>query len=77
MTRKRKTSYATEKIANLSSRALAMGGTCTGEHGIGLGKIDALEAELGDAVDLMRKIKKALDPQNMMNPGKIFTQASS
>jgi D-lactate dehydrogenase (cytochrome) len=61
----------------LVDRALAMGGTCTGEHGIGLGKIDALEAELGDAVDLMRKIKTALDPQNIMNPGKIFTRSHS
>ena len=56
----------------LVERALAMDGTCTGEHGIGLGKIDALEAELGDAVDLMRAIKQALDPHDLMNPGKIF-----
>jgi len=61
----------------LIDRALAMGGTCTGEHGIGLGKIDALQSELGDAVDLMRSVKHALDPQNIMNPGKIFAQAAS
>ena len=50
-----------------------MDGTCTGEHGIGIGKQDWLVAELGDAVDLMRTIKRALDPLNLMNPGKIFT----
>jgi D-lactate dehydrogenase (cytochrome) len=61
----------------LIERALAMGGTCTGEHGIGLGKIDALRSELGEAVDLMRSIKQALDPRNIMNPGKIFAQAAS
>ncbi len=57
---------------HLVERALDAGGTCTGEHGIGLGKIDWLEAELGEAVDVMRAIKGALDPQNIMNPGKIF-----
>ena len=56
----------------LVSRALAMDGTCTGEHGIGLGKQDWLVAELGDAVDLMRAIKRALDPKDLFNPGKIF-----
>jgi D-lactate dehydrogenase (cytochrome) len=56
----------------LVARALAMDGTCTGEHGIGLGKQDALIDELGDAVDLMRMIKRALDPQDLFNPGKIF-----
>ncbi|HEY3811909.1 MAG TPA: FAD-linked oxidase C-terminal domain-containing protein [Caulobacteraceae bacterium] len=58
--------------ARLVERALAMDGTCTGEHGIGLGKQDWLVAELGDAVDLMRAIKRALDPKDLFNPGKIF-----
>ena len=53
-------------------RAIAFDGTCTGEHGIGLGKIDFLEQELGEAVDVMRSLKLALDPANLMNPGKIF-----
>ncbi len=52
--------------------ALKMDGTCTGEHGVGVGKRNALEKEHGEAVDLMRAIKHALDPQNLMNPGKIF-----
>ncbi|PLZ03284.1 2-hydroxy-acid oxidase [Burkholderia sp. WAC0059] len=55
-------------------RALAMDGTCTGEHGIGLHKIDFLVEEQGaDTVDTMRSIKHALDPRNLMNPGKIFS----
>ncbi|WP_298092015.1 FAD-linked oxidase C-terminal domain-containing protein, partial [uncultured Sphingomonas sp.] len=57
----------------LVERAIAMDGTCTGEHGIGLGKQDWLVAELGDAVDTMRVLKRALDPGNLMNPGKIFS----
>jgi D-lactate dehydrogenase (cytochrome) len=54
----------------VSMRAIAMGGTCTGEHGVGLHKLDALVAEHGEAVDLMRTIKRAFDPHNIMNPGK-------
>ncbi len=53
--------------------ALAVGGTCTGEHGIGLGKREALVREHGDAaVAVMQRIKQALDPDNRFNPGKIF-----
>jgi D-lactate dehydrogenase (cytochrome) len=53
-------------------RALAMDGTCTGEHGIGIGKMDFLIAEHGEAVSVMRQIKRAIDPDNLMNPGKIL-----
>jgi len=56
----------------LIARALAMGGTCTGEHGIGAGKLDYLVAEHGEAVAVMRALKQALDPANLMNPGKVL-----
>jgi D-lactate dehydrogenase (cytochrome) len=57
----------------LVHRALALGGTCTGEHGVGLHKMEFLVTETGSgAVDMMRSIKRALDPDNILNPGKIF-----
>ena len=58
----------------LVARALKLGGTCTGEHGVGIHKMDFLVDEAGEgAVAMMRAIKQALDPQNILNPGKIFT----
>jgi D-lactate dehydrogenase (cytochrome) len=56
----------------LIQRALAMDGTCTGEHGIGYGKLGNLTAEHGEGVSVMRDIKRALDPDNIMNPGKVL-----
>ena len=56
----------------LVARALALDGTCTGEHGIGVGKPGFLVQEHGEAVEVMRTIKQAIDPHNLMNPGKIF-----
>ena len=59
---------------SLVTRALQLEGTCTGEHGVGLHKMDFLVSETGAAaMDMMRTIKRALDPKNIMNPGKIFT----
>jgi len=55
----------------LVQRALSMEGTCTGEHGVGLGKQAYLRDELGEAVDVMKDLKRALDPDNLMNPGKV------
>ncbi|HEY9094240.1 MAG TPA: FAD-linked oxidase C-terminal domain-containing protein, partial [Hydrogenophaga sp.] len=58
----------------LVNRALALGGTCTGEHGVGLHKMEFLRAEAGDgAIAMMRAVKRALDPHNILNPGKIFS----
>ena len=62
-------------LDRLIDRALRFGGTCTGEHGIGEGKISYLRTEHGAAVEVMIAIKKALDPLNILNPGKIFALA--
>ncbi len=63
---------AHEFVGWLNELAISMDGTCTGEHGIGQGKRRYLEMELGGAVDVMRAVKAAIDPDNIMNPGKIF-----
>jgi D-lactate dehydrogenase (cytochrome) len=59
----------------LVERALALGGTCTGEHGVGYGKVKFMRAEHGDALDVMMSIKRALDPDNRLNPGKVLPPA--
>ena len=59
-------------LTRLAERAIRMEGTCTGEHGIGQGKAKYLKAEMGDGLAVMRSIKQALDPLNIMNPGKIL-----
>lgn len=63
---------AKEASERLTDRAIACGGTCTGEHGIGIGKIAALERQHPDTLPLMRQIKRALDPDNILNPGKLY-----
>jgi D-lactate dehydrogenase (cytochrome) len=56
----------------LVERTLAMGGTCSGEHGVGIGKMKFLRQEHGEGLDVMRAIKQTLDPQNILNPGKLI-----
>ena len=65
---------AEELNERMIRRALAAGGTCTGEHGIGLGKKHFLVEELGGAVDVMWQIKRSMDPMNIMNPGKMLQE---
>ena len=62
-------------VGRLNLRAIGMDGTCTGEHGVGQGKMKYLDAEHGNGVDVMRAIKRAIDPRNIMNPGKIVAVA--
>jgi D-lactate dehydrogenase (cytochrome) len=59
-------------LDRLAKRAIAMEGTCTGEHGVGQGKIKYLKDELGAGLAVMRSIKRALDPLDILNPGKIL-----
>jgi D-lactate dehydrogenase (cytochrome) len=59
-------------LARLADRAIRMDGTCTGEHGVGQGKIKYLEAEHGAGINVMRQIKRALDPLDILNPGKML-----
>jgi D-lactate dehydrogenase (cytochrome) len=61
-------------ISRLASRAIEMDGTCTGEHGIGQGKQKYMQQEHGNALVLMQAIKSALDPKNILNPGKIWPE---
>lgn len=70
----RETAAVEELNVKMVQRAIRLGGTCTGEHGIGLHKMGYLLEEAGPAaVEMMRSIKRALDPKNIMNPGKVFT----
>ena len=59
-------------LIRISERAIRMDGTCTGEHGVGQGKRKYMLKELGGAVDIMKKVKNAFDPNKIMNPGKLF-----
>jgi D-lactate dehydrogenase (cytochrome) len=68
-------SRSDELVHNVVDDALARGGTCTGEHGIGLGKIGALEQEHGDLIPLMVAIKASFDPNGILNPGKVLPES--
>ena len=63
-------------VDRMVKRAIALDGTCTGEHGVGIGKRDYLYEELGEGtVELMKSVKKAIDPLNLFNPGKVCVRA--
>jgi len=67
-----------EAVHRLIHRAIAMDGTCTGEHGVGIGKTEYLVEELGeDTVELMKTVKRAVDPLNLFNPGKLYPESKS
>ncbi len=55
----------------MAERALRLGGTITGEHGVGMGKTDLMALEHGEAWEVMARIKRALDPEGILNPGKV------
>lgn len=67
------TKRAKDLVERMNHRAIAYGGTCTGEHGIGVGKMHFLTHEHGEAVAVMRTLKQAMDPDNILNPGKIVS----
>jgi D-lactate dehydrogenase (cytochrome) len=67
-------SAAEAVYGRMVERAIAAGGTCTGEHGVGLGKRRALAVEAGPAVGVMRAVKQALDPDDLFNPGKVLPE---
>ncbi|HEX2409759.1 MAG TPA: FAD-linked oxidase C-terminal domain-containing protein [Solirubrobacteraceae bacterium] len=68
---------ATAVYERMVERAIAAGGTCTGEHGVGLGKRRALGAQSGEAVEVMRALKHALDPDDLLNPGKVLPYSAT
>lgn len=66
---------ATEAVARMCHRAQDLDGTCTGEHGVGSGKVEFLERELGaPTLRVMKAVKMALDPLNLLNPGKLYPE---
>lgn len=68
---------AKDMARSMALQAIALGGTCTGEHGVGVGKKELLRVEVGEStLGLMRSIKRTIDPANIMNPGKILDTES-
>ncbi len=63
---------AEDAYDRMVAHAIRLGGTCTGEHGVGLGKKKYMRMEYGDAVDVMHLIKNVLDPKGLFNPGKVL-----